>query len=215
MTTPFIETPRFPDELAAWAQGGRGFRTITVETYGGDEYRTAAWGRTRGEWDVANALRQTVPNAAYNWKALRNYFRACFGQLYAFRFKDFQDFTDDAAGVLGTTGLGVTATTAYQMFKNYTVSPLTQQDIIQKPVQGSIKIFINGVQQTTPGQYSLDYTTGIVTFVSQPTVGAALTWTGEYDVPVRFASDIPQMGLEESGSFLNWQDVRLMQVRNL
>ena len=215
MAAPFIETPRFPDELAAWAKGGRAYRTIAVETYGGDEYRTAAWSMPRGEWDISSALRQTQPNATYNWKALRNFFNACKGQLYAFRFKDFQDYTDDGAGVLGTTGLAVAATLAYQMYKNYTVSPLTTQVIVQKPVVGTVKVFNNGVQQTTPGQYTLDTTTGIVTFVSQPTVGHTLTWTGEYDVPARFASDIPNMGLEDTGSLLEWQDLRIIQVRNL
>lgn len=215
MTAPFIETPRFPDELAAWAKGGRSFRTISVETYGGDEYRTAAWSMPRGEWDITSALRQTQPNAAYNWKTLRNFFTACKGQLYAFRFKDFQDYTDDDAGVLGTTGVGVAATLAYQMFKNYVVSPLTTQVIVQKPVASTIKIYINGVLKTLTTDYTLDSTTGIVTFVSQPGVGLALTWTGEYDVPVRFAADIPAMGLEDTGSFLEWQDLRVIQVRNL
>ena len=213
MASPFIETPRFPDEIAAWAKGGRAFRTVTVETYGGDEYRTGAWTTPRGEWDVSSALRTTMPGNAFNWKVLRNFFNACRGQLYGFRFKDFQDYQDEGAGVLGAGGVGVAATLAYQMIKNYSVSPLLTQQIILKPVAATIKVYIAGVLQSSG--YTLDATTGIVTFGSQPGVGLTLTWTGEYDVPVRFATDVPNMGLEDTGSLLEWQDLRVIQLRNL
>jgi hypothetical protein len=51
----FIETPRFPDEVSAWAVGGRAFQTIATENYGGYEYRNAAWAQARGMWDVRSS----------------------------------------------------------------------------------------------------------------------------------------------------------------
>src|SRR5262249_4394891 len=84
--TGFIESPRFPDFVSVWAQGGRGFKTTVVETYGGDEYRNAAWTFARGEWQIQNAWLSARPNnSTYNWQATRNMFMAARGQLYAFR----------------------------------------------------------------------------------------------------------------------------------
>lgn len=210
---PFLESPRFPDEIAAWAIGGRGFSTTVVETYGGIEYRNAAWSQARGAWEIRNeALRSNNPVSPYSMQALRTLYRCAFGQLYAFRFKDYQDYQDENGGVLGTTGLAVAATLSYQMFKNYVLSPLSYQQMVQKPVAGTVKVYIQGVLQVSG--YTLDTTTGIVTFGSQPTVGNTLTWTGQFDVPVRFASDVPTMGLEMTGALWEWEMLKLVEVRN-
>lgn len=208
----FLESPRFPDEIAAWAIGGRGFSTTVVETYGGNEFRNAAWSYARGAWEVRNeALRMGNPLSPYSMQALRTLYRVAMGQLNAFRFKDYQDYLDEGGGVLGTTGLAVASTKVYQMFKNYTLAPLAYQGIVQKPVAGTISVFDNG---SLTAAYTLDTTTGIVTFNSQPTVGHTLTWTGQFDVPVRFASDVPTMGLEMTGSLWEWEMLKLVEVRN-
>jgi uncharacterized protein (TIGR02217 family) len=46
----------------------------------------------------------------------------------------------------------------------------------------------NGVTQTLTTHYTIS-ATGVVTFVTAPTTGHALTWTGEFDIPVRFDVD--------------------------
>ena len=128
----FVETPRFPDTLAYWMQGGRGFLTIVTETYGGNEYRNAAWSQARGTYQAQGEMLRSLhaSNPEY-FVPLRNLFRVCYGQLNAFRFKDFQDYKDEGGGVLGTGGVGVSSTLAYQMYKNYAVSPASYQQIVQ------------------------------------------------------------------------------------
>lgn len=197
----FIETPRFPDWVAAWARGGRSFKTTVVETYGGDEYRNAAWSQARGEWiwDIQDAAAfMTNPISAYTYPAIRNMFMAAMGQLYAFRFKDYRDFQDDGSGVF----VMLTATT-FQMYKNYSVSPLAYSQIIQKPVVGTVVV-------TGGASPVVDYTTGIVTVAS----GTPTSWTGQFDVPVRFAEDLPQVGRDSSGALINWESLKLIEVRN-
>lgn len=199
--TGFIESPRFPDFVARWAIGGPNFKTITVETYGGDEYRNAAWTQARGEWEVANAWLSNQPESTqkYNYIATRNFFLACMGQLNAFRFKDFFDYLDEGAGVF----VAIDAT-HFQMYKNYAYSPLLYQRKIIKPVSGSVNV-VGGTGPT------IDYTTGIVTVSS----GTPTSWTGQFDVPVRFASDMPKLGLDEStGAMANWQSLKIIEVRN-
>jgi len=209
----FIETPRFPDEIAAWLVGGRGFLTIVTETGGGNEYRNSPWEMARGVWDVSAALRTIPDGSAFAMKTLYQYFLVARSQLYGFRLKAPYDNTDDGGGVLGATGLAVAATVAYQMFKNITVSPITYQQIVQKPVGSSIKIYDNGSLRTLTTHYTIDATTGIVTFASQPTVGHALTWTGGYDIPVRFGGDLPQIGREATGALASWQGLKLVEIR--
>ena len=53
-----------------------------------------------------------------------------------------------------------------------------------------------------------------MTFVSQPTVGHALTWTGEFDTPVRFDGDDPQIGLDSSGALYDWPNLQIVELRN-
>lgn len=194
----FIETPRFPDEISAWASGGRGFKTTVVETYGGDEYRNAAWSQSRGEWDISEVLRSTNPNSAYAHKIIRNYFRVCKGQLYGFRFRDPEDNSDEGGGVF----VQLTSTT-FQMYKQYAISPLSDLQIIIKPVSGSVDV-TGGIGA------SVNYTTGVVTVSS----GTPTSWTGNFDFPVRFDGDLPRMGLDASGAYFNWQGLRIIEIRN-
>ena len=96
-------------------------------------------------------------------------------------------------GILGT-GVG-TGVTSYQMNKKYTSGANTFSRKISKPVSGTCIIYKNAVAQTLvvgvpgAGQVSIDYTTGIVTWGTAPGGGDAITWAGEFDVPVRFDSD--------------------------
>ena len=196
----FLETPRFPDDLAAWATGGRGFKTTVVETYGGDEYRNAAWTQRKGEWEITNAWRNNNPAfPAYSVPNLVDFLNVSMGQLGGFRLKDFKDYTDGGGGIF----VLLTATT-FQMYKRYTKGALTYDAIIKKPVSATVVV-------TGGSAPVVDYTTGIVTVSS----GTPTSWTGQYDVPVRFAEDIPNVGLDESsGALNNWQSLKLIELRN-
>lgn len=197
----FVETPRFPEWISFWARGGRGWKPTITETYGGQEYRNNPWAQMRGEWywdnQDAAAFSQNPSLASLSYSALRNLFAVSQGTA-AFRFKDFRDFKDDAGGIF----VMLTATT-FQMYKHYAVSPLSYNQIIQKPVTGSVTV--NGGASPV-----VDYTTGIVTVAS----GTPTSWVGEFDIPVRFNGDIPQVGPDSSGAQINWSSLKLVEVRN-
>ncbi len=198
----FLESPRFPDEIAFWAVGGRAFQTTVVETYGGDEYRNAAWQIARGEWDFSEGLRTADANAAFAalaQKLLRNFFLVNYGQLGAFRFKSFADYTDEGQGYFVTID-----STHFQMFKHYVSGALTYDQPIYKPVSGSVTV-TGGTGAT------VDSTTGIVTVSS----GTPTSWVGQFDIPVRFGGDMPKMGPDPSGALYNWQGIKLIEVRTL
>ncbi len=200
----FIETTNLPDEFTFWAQGGRGWKTTVVETYGGEEYRNEAWTRTKGEWSLQEALRSTNPLSSFYIGTVTRFARVARGQLGGFRFRDWQDYKNDDAGGSGVF-IAIDAT-HFQMYKRYVIDATWIYDqIIVKPraAYGTYP----GIVITGGG--SLDYTTGIVTG------GAPTAWVGYYDVPVRFDDDIPDVGMLTDGTYYNWNDCRVVELKNL
>ncbi len=203
----FLNTPFLAYEISTWAVGGRGWKTTVVETYGGDEFRNAAWTTARGEWDVSEALRSNVASNPYYYSVIRNQHRLCRGMLHGFRFRDPLDYTDEGAG----TVVAIDAT-HWQLYKSYAASPLSETQIIQKPEPtNAASPGYTGVAIAGGGTYTLDYNTGIIT----KSAGADPTsWTGRYHVPVRFAEDLPRMGLDSSGALVNWSGLKIIEIRN-
>lgn len=68
-----------------------------------------------------------------------------------------------------------------QLQKKYTSFGVESYKNIYKPVEGTVKIYVDGNLQSGA---AVDYTTGRVTGVS-----GNITWDGEFDLPVRFDSD--------------------------
>jgi uncharacterized protein (TIGR02217 family) len=73
------------------------------------------------------------------------------------------------------------------------------------------------VEQTTG--FILDTTNGVITFGDPaPDIPAETwTWTGEFDVPVRFDTDVMKIGIvnkSASGTLLeDWQQIPVIELR--
>ncbi len=160
----FLETPRFPEEVSAWARGGPEFHTAIAMAGGGAESRNIVWTYPLGKWDVSGGLRELK-----NAQATIAFHRAVAGRGYGFRLQDpFDSTADYTTGVLGTGGVG-TGLPTYQLYKNYTSGAQVAARKISKPVVGSVSLKRGGVLQTAgggAGQYVLDTTTGAVTYVA-------------------------------------------------
>lgn len=172
-------------------EGGAEFNTDIVVYGGGNESRNSNWGYAKGQWNFGD---RKMPDSEL--KAIVNFFRARKGRAQGFRFKDWGDYEDWGAGVLGLTGLGDGATLSFQLVKNYASSSDTDQRLIQKPVAGTVKVYKDAVLQTSG--YTLDTTTGLVLFSVAPSNGSVLTWTGEFDCPVRFDVDVLKYRFESA-----------------
>lgn len=177
----FLETPRFPDEIAMWAHGGVNYNTNVIQTNSGREIRNQVWQYGKGVWDFPEVLRTVDANTnGYRLRILRDFFRVAKGRTNGFRFKDFTDYTDDGNGVMGINGLG-TGLPIYQMYKNYVTGALTDQRIIQKPVSGQIIPKKNGTNITFgpgAGQATIDYELGIMVLVADATSNASAISVG-------------------------------------
>lgn len=195
---PFLENLIFPDDLAMWAVGGKGYRTVVVETRGGNEQRTGAWSYPRGSWDISACLRVADwQQATYNQRLLLDFFHQAEGMFHGFRFRDFADSTDGGGGVFVGTG----AANKYQMLKRRVAGAFTKDTVVNKPVSPVVVTGMSG---------SVDYTTGVITSTTTPTA-----WTGSYHVPVRFNTDQPMLGLDASGALYEWHGLKLIEIRDL
>ena len=79
---------------------------------------------------------------------------------------------------------------------------------------------INSVTGAGPFQFTLATNTSAKTItlgtgrlLAYPQIADALTWTGEFDIPVRFDVDWLQIGLDPGG-LINWSAVNLIELRN-
>jgi len=198
----FIET-RLPDLIALGAVGGPKFLTDVGTSPSGFEARTEAWTLERGAWDLGYANRDTDTTLA-----LIAFFNAVgCGRVNGFRFRDRQT-VDGYTGTAEYLGLGNAVLTTFQLRKVYTIGGSTYYRTITKPVAGTVIMAVNGVPTTA---FTVDTTTGIVTFTSAPGNGLAVHAWYEFDVPVRFNVDWLDLELTEPGLYA-WNNVTLLEL---
>lgn len=183
----FIETPRFPDDISYGSTGGPTWSTDVLILKSGFESRNLNWQQARYSFNAGMGVRdETQLDDLINW------FNAMQGMGHSFRFKDWTDYT---SSVLGTVisfndqqiGIGDAAEVDFQLLKLYTQGTLTRSREIKKPITGTVVIAFDAVEQTSG--FTVDTTTGIVTFSVAPGAAVVITAGYEFDVPVRFASD--------------------------
>lgn len=113
------------------------YSTTVVTTVSGHERRNANWAAARGKWNVAHGLKKREQVAA-----LIAFFRARRGRAYGFRFKDWTDYQALAQLI----GQGDGATKTFQLAKAYASGAEVETRIIAKPVSGTVKITLDGVE---------------------------------------------------------------------
>ena len=90
-----------------------------------------------------------------------------------------------------TLGVGNGVTAAFQLVKRYGALHAPYVRTIRKPVAGTVRVAVDGVENDEGADWSCDLTIGLVTFTGGaiPASGKAVTAGFEFDVPVRFDSD--------------------------
>jgi uncharacterized protein (TIGR02217 family) len=184
---------RFPTAIAFHSTGGPERKTEIVVLGSGFEERNAVWANSRRRYDAGYGVKSLD-----DLHAVIAFFEARLGRLYGFRFKDFSDFKSCAPGQAvapldQSLGSGDGHVTQFPLSKRYTSGPSSWTRTIAKPVAGTVRVAVAG-SETTSG-FTVDTTTGLVTFASAPT--GAITAGFEFDVPVRFDSD--QLSINLSG----------------
>ncbi len=192
---------QFPPDIAYGAQGGPQYSTTVVATASGYEQRNSIWVASRMSWNVATGLKNQT-----QLDALIAFFRSRKGRAYGFRFKDWSDY--QATGQALGTGDG--ATKNFQLVKSYSSGTYGETRVIKKPVTGTVVPYLAGVRQTSG--WSVDTTTGILSFLTPPAVGIAVTADLQFDVPVRFDTDSMAVTLEQL-NLSQWQSIPIIEIR--
>lgn len=208
--TTFIETPRFPDGIAYGSQMGFAYSTWVTLINSGHEQRNSNW--------LDALCRFTVQGANLteaNKTEFVQFFRTVKGRAIGFRIRDWSDYETDAiTGRLGTADTAPGAVTVFQLSKKYAWGTETYFRPIKKPTE--VAIYKNSVLQTITTDYTIDMTTGVVTFAFAPTIGDTLHWIGEFDVPARFDVDEIQATIVTRGAgawVYNFGSVPIVETR--
>ena len=182
---------RFPPAISRGSSGGPERQTEIVALASGREERNTRLAMSRRRYNAGFGI-ATLDEL----HAVVAFFEERRGRLHGFRWTDHADFRSGepsaipAAGdqMIGT-GDGVAA--EFQLRKRYGTGLRDYERLIGKPVAGTVKLAVAGVEQSEGSDFTVDHATGLVTFAAGhiPPVAASVTAGFEFDVPVRFDTD--------------------------
>lgn len=212
-TSDFADV-RFPEDIAFGASGGPRFNTSVAITRGGREVRNRNWAKSRLRWNVAHGIKDQT-----EFDQLMAFFYIMGGMALGFRFKDHTDFrqnmTSIDAPMFIANGDGVT--TEFQLTKRYIFGDLFYDRTITRPVVGTVRIFLMRDTDDLVENFvdwNINHDTGIITFdITEPLDPVEEIWaTYEYDVPVRFDSDVVEISHSDYNNF-NWPTIDVLELR--
>jgi len=186
---------RFPASLSFGSLGGPERRTEIITLANGFEERNTPWAQARRRYDAGLGLR-----ALDDVEVLIAFFEARQGRLHGFRWKDWADYktcrASQAVGPLDQSlGYGDGETLRFPLAKTYRSGEGAAVRLITKPVVGTVRVAVGGTELGEGLAWEVDPATGLVTFDSAPGVGAEITIGCEFDVPVRFDTDLIQVSV--------------------
>lgn len=176
---------RFPLDVALGARGGPERKTDVVTLASGREQRNGRWQHSRRRYNAGYGVKSRADMAA-----VLAFFEERRGRLHGFLWRDGLDFSSGPPvptpldQVIGT---GNGSATAFQLTKRYGAGFDPYLRPITKPVAGSVRVAVAGVERLTG--WTVDVATGVVGFSVAPANGAAVTAGFLFDVPVRFDTD--------------------------
>lgn len=202
---------RFPTSLSFGSAGGPVRRTDVVTLANGFEERNTPWAHSRRRYDAGLGVRSLDDVAI-----LTAFFEARQGQLNGFRWKDWADYKSGlpSAALAATDqqiGIGDAVRRDFQLAKLYESGAESYRRPIAKPVAGTVRVALDGVEQPDSA-FTVDETTGVVTLGLPPGAGVVVTAGFEFDVPVRFDTDqiVTSVASFQAGDV---PDVPVLEVR--
>ena len=192
---------QFPPAISYGSSGGPGFNTAVLETDGGQEQRIARLSQPRHRYNVAYGIKTYA-----DLLTLKEFYIARLGPASGFRYKDWLDFTTasdhrSSPSVIDVVlGVGDGTTSQFQLIKKYTSGPTTVTRTLEKPVSGTTVVSLDDALQESG--WSVNTTTGLITF-DNPVASDVVVKAGcVFDVPVRFGLEIDDV-LNESLDFFD------------
>jgi uncharacterized protein (TIGR02217 family) len=179
----------FPAALSFGSTGGPERRTQVVTLASGFEERNAVWAHARRRYDAGVGLRSLD-----DIQTVLAFFEGRMGRLHGFRWRDWADCKSCAPSgeprpLDVEIGAGDGAATWFRLRKLYRSGPSSYARPIAKPVAGSVRVAVGGVELAAGRDFTADPSTGVVDLAAAPAPGAVVTAGFLFDVPVRFDAD--------------------------
>jgi uncharacterized protein (TIGR02217 family) len=197
----FVEA-RFPEPYAERSSIGPGVNAVVINSDSGEMERVTHVTEPKVSFIISKEYRNKL-----DMETILHFFLCRKGRLSGFRMKDITDFQCLDEHVIGT-GNGVLTT--FQLIKNYISGAFVQQRNITKPVVSTCVVYINSVAASP--QPTINPATGVVTFATPPT--GTISWTGTYDVPTRFDSDILSISIPSGFDFYDIESIGFIEIMN-
>lgn len=181
---------RFPANLSFGSVGGPERRTDVVTLVNGHEERNTPWAHSRRRYEAGASLR-TLDDI----DALIAFFEARRGKMHGFRWKDWADYKSCAPSMQPTPtdqviGTGDGVQTVFALSKTYRSGVQTYTRRITKPVAGTVLVAVARDPKVEGLEFTVDTTLGEVSFAVPPDLGVTVYAGFEFDVPVRFDTDM-------------------------
>ncbi len=201
----FMESPRFPENISYGSSGGPTFMTKVFTASSGFEQRNVLWDEARAKYNVTQGIREKE-----EMDVVLAFFYAVRGKATGFRYKDWSDYllTNEPIGV------GTGTLTTFQLKKNYSAGVTSYSRNIYKPVSGTVVLTVNGNSKTEGADYTVNYTTGIITLTIAPPTTHIVRVTCEFDVPVRFDVDEININLDDWQTE-SWSSINLIELKTV
>lgn len=197
---------RFPTRDEWGGSGGPGNSTAVLTMDSGQERRVVRWSEFRHTFDVAWQVKQFDLLAE-----VKEFYLSRGGLANSFRYKDWIDYNTTSLGhdwegdnspptdVDQQLGVGDGTTTTFQLVKRYEDDAGSYVRPLHKIVDGTTVIALDG--SPTASGWSVNLTTGVVTFDTAPALGVVVTGGCEFDVEVRFGDAVDQVLAINADSF--------------
>lgn len=193
---PGFHEIQFPPRISYGARARPAIAADVIELDSGQFETNQKWSSARRSFDAGYGIK-----SIQDINEIVAFYLCREGVVNGFRWKDFSDFTT-AVGSVGTPsntdcdlGLGDNATQEFQLRKKYVSGSETIYRAIEKPVDGTVVVALDGTPQNLGSDYTLNLTTGVITFSTAPGTGVSVTAGCEFDVPVIFAPELAE-GIE-------------------
>lgn len=182
-----VEFPMDPEYASGFAPG---FRNTFTELRSGAVETAVHNERPRRSFDLRGQV-QSYDDA----EALYTFWTARTGGANGFRIRDWTDYTT-AANRRGTPGaadrllgVGDDVTTVFALRTSYVSGGVTKWRPLTKPVAGTVRVSVGGVELVEGVDWTVNTATGLVTFTTAPALGDDVEAGCEFHVPVRFAPE--------------------------
>lgn len=212
----------FPDDHSYNTRGGPGHNTKITLLDSGQEQRLPKWNGARRQFDIEYERREHTRLAQ-----LQEFIIARQGATHSFRLRDWHDCTsheDSVAPELDGTaptvidvliGNGDETTVNFQLVKFYASGGVVRTRNITKPRAGTVLVALNGAEKVEGVDFTVNLTSGIVTFTTAPTATQQITAGFQFDVPVRFTEEADQLLSTPVTDFGSGEAINVSMIEDL